>query len=242
MKAYYAATFRLLGFEPETSGAMERIVDAAENRLGRALPKSVRQWYARNGAIEILAEHSNDDPLIPIERFAVIEWQSRRLLPFRNENQGVCTWAVDFDGSDYPPVYVDVDSGGKEWQLLAPTFSTYVFSCVWDHRMVLHRPALVQAQNRALSESVVEALTDYFRQEIRTHGWPGKTQYRFTADRGAILIWSSERQADWFIGAPESVGLELLLGQIWDLGELGASLYGTSQVGRIILDKLRLQA
>src|SRR5688572_27827940 len=96
-QSFHSATFRLLGFTPEISSNANRILMDTESRLGQALPVSVRQWYSRNNAIQILSEHSNDDPPVAVERFRVIESQSRRLIVFRNENQGVCTWAVALD-------------------------------------------------------------------------------------------------------------------------------------------------
>src|SRR6266850_2497412 len=114
--SYHTATFRLLNSEPKTSIAAEVAVQEVESRLGHSLPSSVREWYTGEDAIQILAEHSNQDPPIAVQDFAVIERQSRRLLPIRRENQGVCTWAIVLDGSEDPPVYVDVDSDGKEWR------------------------------------------------------------------------------------------------------------------------------
>src|SRR5258706_593941 len=101
----HSATFQLLGFEPQNSGAAEAAVRQVEMRLAISLPKSVRDWYGRQDAVRILADHSNADPPIPMKDFALLDWQSHQLLPFRNENQGVCTWAIDLNGSDDPPVY-----------------------------------------------------------------------------------------------------------------------------------------
>ena len=78
----------------------------AEKRLGFRLPASVRESYSIKDAIDILAKYSNQDPPILLKEFAVTEWNSLRLLPFKYENQGVCTWSVVLDGSDDPPVYV----------------------------------------------------------------------------------------------------------------------------------------
>jgi len=209
-----------------------------ENRLGIVLPPSVRQWYALQDGIKILAEHSNEDPPIPPENFSVIEWQSRKLLPIRHENQGVCMWAIVLDGTEDPPVYVDVDSGGKLWQPLAPSFSAYVYSCVWDYRLVFKQPALVQAQNGIFSRSALDGLTASWNVELQTHGWPGSTQCRFAKERAAILIWSSKDQADWFIASPDECTLESVLCAVWDLDSVGRSLYGCSAMGEAVLEKL----
>src|SRR5437868_559831 len=126
MSVFHSATFRLLGIEPQVSAAAISEVEHAERRLGFQLPSSVRQWYCNADAIGILARYSNDDWPISLREFAVKEWKTHRLLPFKNENQGVCIWAIMLDGSDDPPVYVDVDSNGVQWNMQAPTFSAYV--------------------------------------------------------------------------------------------------------------------
>jgi hypothetical protein len=113
---YHSSTFQLLGVEPEKTRATVSLVEDVEIHLGLKLPESVRDWYGRDGAMQILAKHSNDDPPVPIQDLSIIEQHPNRLLPIRHENQGVCTWAVALDGSQDPPVLVDVDSGGKNWQ------------------------------------------------------------------------------------------------------------------------------
>lgn len=236
--SYHSATFRLLESEPRKSWAAAVAVRDAEGRLGFSLPTSVREWYACEDAIQILAEHSNQDPPIAVRDFSVIERQSRRLLPIRHENQGVCTWAIVLDGSDDPPVYVDVDSDGEEWQFLANSFSAYVYSCVWDYRQIFGRPALVQAQNGILSRAALGRLTAAFAAEVQTHGWPGSTQHRFTMDSAGILIWSSEKQADWFIAAADAATLERVLMAVWNLDDVGKSLYGCSPIGKTVLEKV----
>lgn len=237
--SFHAATFQLLNSEPKISRHAQQVVIDSEIRLGVELPQSVRDWYCREGAVQILAEHSNADPPETVESLKIVEWQSRRLLPIRYENQGVCTWAVHLDGSEDPPIYVDVDTGGKEWQLLSPSFSQYVFSCVWDYGMVFFKPALVQAQNQILSHAALKELSGLFHQETQTHGWPGSANYRFSNQHGAILIWASERQADWFVGASDANGLGLMLRAIWRLDNVGAALYEISDLGKEVLVRFR---
>jgi hypothetical protein len=206
------------------------------------LPLSVREWYSFESAVAALAEHSNQDPPIAIRDFAVLEWNSHRLLPIRRENQGVCTWAIDLDGSEDPPVLVDVDSDGKEWHLLAPRFSSYVYSCIWDYRKVFGRAAIVQAQNGVLSRGALAVLSTKFAAELQTYGWPGSTQYRFDGGDAAILIWSSADQADWFIAASSAGRLKRTVADLWLLDGIGAALYGCSAIGEAVLRELRATA
>jgi hypothetical protein len=81
-----------------------------------------------------------------------------------------------------------------------------------------------------------------FTEELQTHGWPGSTQYRFTNGTAAILIWSSEEQADWFIAAPDAETLESAVMTVWDLDDVGKSLYDCSQIGKAVLEKTRAKA
>jgi hypothetical protein len=172
----------------------------------------------------------------------VIEWNSLRLLPFKYENQGVCTWSISLDGSDDPPVYVDVDTDGKQWNMQAPTFSAYVYSCVWDYSVVMDQPALVQAQNEPLSEKAVGELRRHFSEQPPTFGWPGNTQHRFAGSQCAILIWAGEGQADWFVGARDVKALQGALRIVWNLDGVGPALYDCTDLGKAALDRMRAGA
>lgn len=238
-RSYHSATFELLGFEPEHCAHATKLVAEAEARLGFGLPESVRDWYCRRRAIELMEENSNSDHPISLERFRTFSWQAHRLLPFRIENQGVCTWAFLLDRSDDPPVYVDVESNGKQWHLAAPSFSQFLSSCVWDYTRVFLQPGLLQAQNRPLSDPALTFLRRHFSERAATFAWPGHTQYRFCDSKGAILIWASEDQSDWFIASSDTKGLEAILNAIWTVDELADSLYSTSEFGEAVLNARR---
>lgn len=238
MAKYHRATLSLLGRELHSSEKTAATVLQTEERLGFRLPASVRGWYEFDEALQVLDEHSNEDPAIPLREFHVVERQEHRFLPIRRENQGVCTWAFALDGSDDPPVHVDVDSAGNEWRLHAPTFSAYVYACVWDHREILGRPALVQAQNGKLSRAALERLRREFEPEIVTYGWPGNVQYRFVGKQAALLIWDSDDQADWFIAGADSTSLEAAIKTVWDIDNVGGALYECSEIGKVVLARL----
>jgi len=238
----HTATFRLLRTAPQVSPAAVSQVEDAERRLGFRFPASVREWYCDSEAIDILAKYSNQDPPIPLKKFAVTEWHSLRLLPFKYENQGVCTWSIVLDGSDDPPVNVDVDSDGAEWKPQAPTFSAYIHACVWDYVSVFDQPGLVQAQNEPLSAESLGQLRERFTEQPPTFAWPGSTQYRFVGKGQAILIWAGEDQADWFVGAREAKLLETALRTVWNVDNVGPSLYGCSEIGKAVLDRIRGRA
>jgi len=243
MTSFHRASFELLGTQPRTSTTALCELERTEQRIGMRLPPSVREWYSYDGALPILAAHSNEDPPIPVQEFSLTESTAGRLIPIRWENQGVCTWAILLDGSDDPPVLVDVDSDGTVWQPLADKFSTYVYTCVWDYHVVFRRPALVQAQNRPLSPQALQVLQGLFDERPRTFGWPGSAQYRFDGSQHGVLIWSTEnQQADWFVGAADATSLESALRLVWDLDGVGESFYDCSMIARAVLAKLKADA
>lgn len=239
MMRFHSATFGLLGIKPKVSSEAVSEVEGEENRMGFRLPASVREWYCNKGGINLLAKYSNQDWPIPLRKFAVKEWKGHRLLPFKYENQGVCTWAIVLDGSDDPPVYVDVDSNGAQWNMLAPTFSAYVYVCVWDYVSVLDQPGLVQAQNGPLSSEALDELERHFSAQPRTFGWLGSVQYRFAGKGQALLIWSAADQADWFVGASDAKSLESALRTVWGLDGVGQSFYDCSEIAGAVLDKIK---
>ena len=237
---FHDAAFELLGTRPRITMAALGELAVAQRRLGIDLPASVRDWYCYDGALSILAEHSNGDPPIPVAEFAVMESGVGPLVPIRRENQGVCTWAIVLDGSQDPPVFVEVDSDGAEWRLHAQCFSTYVYASVWDYRRVLKQPALVQAQSGPISAQSLKALADSFDARPRTFGWPGNEQYRFGGSGNGVLIWSTEgHSADWFVGAHDATSLESALRKVWYLDGVGKSFYGCSDIGKEALAKLK---
>jgi hypothetical protein len=238
MSSFHSAAFRLLGIEPQVSPAALADVERTERRLGFRFPPSIRAWYCNAKAIELLAKYSNQDWPIALQEFEVREWNSHRLLPFKNENQGVCVWAILLDGSNDPPVYVDVDSNGTQWTIHAPTFSAYIYACVWDYASVLFQPALVQAQNQPFATEAVNQLRAFCSEQLRTFGWPGNAQHRFEGEDWSVLIWSGEDQADWFIGAGDADSLETALRLVWNIDGVGKSLYDCSEIGAAVLHKI----
>lgn len=240
--SYHAASMRLLDCELSVALAAQADIAEAERRLGVPLPRSVREWYSYENGIAILADHSNDDPPIEVRDFALLEWQSHRLLPIRNENQGVCVWAVEIDGSDDPGVWIDVDSHGKQWRRVTTSFSVYVRTCIWDYRRVLKRAAIVRALNRTVSGAALDFLSRHFVEEARTYGWPGSVQYRFGSEGAGVLIWASENQADWFIAAETEASLAEAVSALWHLDGVGEELQEGSNLGKRVLEGIRGRA
>ncbi len=232
---YHAKSSELLGIVPvESAGAIQEL-QRVEQRIGRELPASVKQWYSQENACQLLLEYSNADPPLEISELGgplhdtsgggPHDLLSRNLLVFRYENQGVCIWAVQLDGSDDPAVLVDVDSQFKRWTRCADTFSEHVYSWIWDYALVLKQDRLVQAQNTPLSDQALKFLRSHFKTELMTRGWPANIQHRFYRSDQRILIWAGEDQADWWLTAGDNGSLIDLVRQIWDWDDVGKSLW-----------------
>jgi hypothetical protein len=123
MMFFHDATAEYLAIRPRITMAALGELARTQRRLGIDLPASMCEWYSYDCALSVLFENSNGDPPIPVAEFFVSESAVGPLIPIRRENQGVCTWAILLDGSNDPPVYVDVDSVGTEWRLHAKSFS-----------------------------------------------------------------------------------------------------------------------
>lgn len=229
--SYHAATLDLLLTQPHRSTKAIEGLDEAEQRLGVGMPPSLREWYSNTDAVAILAKHSNDDPPIPVHEFAILDTLSGPVLPIRREDQGVCTWAVALDGSDDPPVLLDDDLDGGHWRQVSPTFSAYVRACVRDYRVVVGRPALVAAQNGPVSPRAIESLRRSLIEREATFVWPGDPTYRFEGAGFGVLVWSSQDQANWFVGATDLACLVTALRLIWELDMVGPKLYDCSELG-----------
>ncbi len=153
------------------------------------------------------------------------------------ENQGVCNWAVRLEGSDDPPVVVEVDSPRRDqWQPYAPRFSTYTYTQVWDHMCNWN----LAAQERALAQTDLAHLRTLFVEGPRTTGWPPGRQYRFAHGDQRMLIWDDkDAQADWWLWAPDEAALLALARQIWHCGNLATGLYSLDEPGQAVLRRLR---
>ena len=173
MSQFHERTRQLLSTELRASSRAKSAIDQAEARMNVSLPASVREWYECETALQILTDVSRSDRVIGPDEFQLSESDGLQLLPVRIENQGVCEWAVLLDGSDDPPVLVNVDEAG--WSLYSATFSDFVFLAVWDNAVLSSRVGIA-AINKPLSDAAVLALDSFMYRNTTTHGWPGHAQ------------------------------------------------------------------
>lgn len=248
MLRYHARSFELLGIQPCISASATDALARVEETIGRALPASIREWYAQQDACRLLLEYSNGDPPLDIVQLGEPLCDThgggphdlllRDLLPFRFENQGVCVWAVQLNGSEDPPVVVDRDTQFKIWQPCASSFSEHVYTCVWDYALVLLRDLLIQAQHGPVSREALAFLKEHFVPGPVTTGWPGDTQYRFSRGDQRILIWSTGKSADWWLAADSEDSLRELASTVGSCDQVNKSFWSNSEQGERVLTRL----
>ena len=166
---------------------------------------------------------------------------SQGLIPIRYENQGVAVWAVRVDGSDDPPVVVDVDTQLREWRPCGASFSQYIYTCVWDYRMVQFKDAFARTDNIPFDESQLDFLRVTFNQGPTTSGWPRDHTDRFYSGAQA-LFFRADDMADWFLGANNEQELESLIGTVGHLESLKDYLYSHTDAGNRVLARIKADA
>jgi len=246
---YHTKAMQLLGLEGRISTTARNALDDVESRVKRTLPASVREWYELENAVQLLFQHSNADPPVDIGKLGEPlrdtlggphDLVAQNLLVIRQENQGACVWAVLLDGSDDPPVVLDLDTQFKTWTKCASSFSQHVYAWMWDYSQVLaeHR-MLVQAQNPPLSEMALSSLSERFERECVTYGWPGHTQHRFYRGDQRILVWANIKQADWWLSAKTRESLESAVKLVSPLDSVGKAFWSNDAEGQAVLKRVR---
>jgi hypothetical protein len=262
---YHQATFDLLAIEPHVSPEAVEHLKQVEQRLGQPLPAAVREWYALQYAVAILARYSNEDHPLSIQKLgnqdlSMYKYSQERLLAegmlvFLIENQAVCYWAVWLDGSDDPPVVVGiVGSTAIRWDIHAEHFSTFVYTRVWDFQPWVDTCCYLYAHDQLLAPADLTILRSQFREGPQTYAWPATISYRFSRDGQRTVIWNDEhRQADWSLWASSEQGLHELVSTVWHCGTLAETLepgivvsyeegheeYGPDPAGERVLTVLR---
>ena len=108
---YHAAALRLLAVEPRLDPEAADRIDRAEAACGRRRPAAVREWYTLAGAEEMLTLDDNACGVAYLADLLADLARGRPEIEFygpRRVNTGYQAF-VRLDGSDDPPVLVDVD-------------------------------------------------------------------------------------------------------------------------------------
>jgi hypothetical protein len=96
---YNAKTIGMLR-KPVPEGNEQSII-LAERKLGIRLPESVREWYSEIDGRDVLSNYSNDDWALAPSEFTRVEVCGKELVQFLVENQNVCWWGFELNGSEY---------------------------------------------------------------------------------------------------------------------------------------------
>lgn len=207
---YHQGAYALAGYRPAPSAANEASVLAFENRTGVAIPAALRELMLADGWPRFLHEAGNLDAPADLDRLDESRWTSHEplaagYLPFMDENQGVCSWAVRLDAGNDPAVVVDIDHPDEPaWEPSAPSLSQWVRCYVWDGIVSL-RDTLWSAQAPVLEASTLAHLQAHWDDVGVTFGWPGHTMLRFENDIARVLIRCCHDCTDWHV-APRGEG------------------------------------
>jgi hypothetical protein len=241
--SYHQSVFDLLGIQPSVSPQARKMIASWEKTQGRRLPEAVRQWYLVDRVVALREnqdeeghlwyDFSNMDQPVPLktvlrqfvgrrgeEPLPWVAWSAGR-VPVLVENQGVCSWYVQPDGSDDPPVVVDESYDDKtslvvEWVRIADRFSHFVFD--WVARFYFEdwtplserspypyqrtRPArekpflnglwLYAPDAEALAPPFLDFLIEFFTEDSREAISQGVMQYAFHDENGRVRVTTDE--------------------------------------------------
>ena len=110
---YHQATFDVMGKKPLLAKSAIKALEQRERVLGITLPASLKEFYSLKGACGILEKHSDSDVAVPIKDLGDPEELEHGVIRFQDDGQGMGAWYVRLDGSDDPPVELNVE--GSEW-------------------------------------------------------------------------------------------------------------------------------
>jgi hypothetical protein len=243
--SYHPKSFDLLKAKPKICKENLECLDRIERMRNFRFPEAFKEWYSLEGAVALL-KHGGMHPY-PIEvlvspqelgNSGQVDYAALGLLPFLYEEQGVCHWALQLDGSQDPPVLVEVDSEPEYiWQTCSPNFSTFVYCAIWEQ--IGESESWIQAQDVELKREDLNFLRQTFVEEPSTFGWPGENNYRFSRADQKILIWARKGSSDWCLSAKTSESLRQLVETVYRCGNLAKTMYGKSDIEDTLLRKTR---
>ena len=205
---YHRRTLEMISLWPPTGSS--HIIDAAAERLGIAIPAAVRQWYSIEVAVELLERYSNSDYPTSPEDFTVERARNNSVIEFLGENQGVCSWAFALDGTDDPPVLINLNPPADDaWRDCSDHFSSFVYCRIFDH-IHWYDDLMYGEIYDPLSESDLSFLRDRFTEEPKTINRADSLTYRFSQGERRIIIWTMDGQSDWYVSSNTNDDLDEL--------------------------------
>jgi len=105
------------------------------------------------------------------------------------------------NGSDDPPVYLNIDPKRVKWVLCCEAFSTFIFTRVFDFRYWCDTDLWISGSGNPVNSETLKLIRDDLVEQPKTYGFPGDVQYRFARNDQRIIIWDSPQQAYWHFTA-----------------------------------------
>jgi hypothetical protein len=134
------------------------------------------EWAAFQETISLQATDSNDVYPDRWDEWEEPEWQRAAFagdpLVVMYENQAVCRWAVPLEEADDPVVLVQHD-GMSGWRMTSHRFSSFVYSYVWNYRLIHYAACILIAESEPLTTASLAFLRDHFIEAQTTREWPG---------------------------------------------------------------------
>jgi hypothetical protein len=154
-----------------------------------------------------LSTYSNQDHPVPLELLGdvdgfgddAVDLAQQGLIPIMVENQHVCIWALQLNGTEDPPVIVSFGAT-TGWQPYAERFSTFVYVRIWDYQGIFSDATLWG--DALLSPDELSFLQAHFTEEPQTFTHPTPLTRRFFRGTQRILLWcGDEPMSQWFLSA-----------------------------------------
>lgn len=189
---YHQRTIELLNITPEIDPNAVQALDHLEKTLNRRLPPSLREWYSLKNALSYI--NGNQDRVFPIQALIddPLNMLADDMLFLIDENQDVCGWALDLNGTDDPPVLMS-DEDFDWWHDFADTFSDFVFIRVWDFGWSDSYFLRAQVADTNFASDLLAALRSHYAELPMSKGgyWrylPDAKVYRFMQEQKRVVL------------------------------------------------------
>ncbi|HKD75258.1 MAG TPA: hypothetical protein VKB76_07170 [Ktedonobacterales bacterium] len=136
----------------------------------------------------------------------------KEVFPILIENQSVWVWAIHLDGAEDPAVVISQIQPMSEpcWEPYAGTFSTFIYTRVWDYQGLFSGHALWG--DTCCSSDGLQFLRNHFTEDPYTTTYPTPITYRFSQGTQRVLLWDDPAGGtQWALSAASEDGLQQLL-------------------------------
>lgn len=193
---FHGKSLELIGYQPRFS-----------DTTYPDLPASVAEWFSLINGVELLKKYSNEDVPVSPSEFKTFKHDGKEFVVFMYENQGVVWWAYEKGNSDDPPVYINFDPPPDNWQFETESFSTFVYTWLFDHIHFFEDDLFTWDSGKPVDENILMFLQKEFFQEPTSFDWDRRIRYRFSHNDQRITITNDDTQSEWTFSAdtPESL-------------------------------------